>query len=66
MNENEVWIVLGWFGGNEWIESVWATKEAAEAESARLWETRTGENGPEYCAGFHKFGAELFEVKRRA
>lgn len=59
----KVWIVGGWFGDNEWIESVWATEEGATMEIARLYEDRSSENGPEYARGLHKFGAEEYEVR---
>jgi hypothetical protein len=35
-----VWIIEGWFGDIEWIESVWANEADAEAEVNRLMKAR--------------------------
>lgn len=57
-----VWIVEGWFGDQEWIEGIYATEELADAERARLWQSRSSDKGPDYAKGLHKFSAEEYDV----
>jgi hypothetical protein len=61
---DSVWIVEGWFGDIEWIEApAYATRELAEAECQRLWETRRSQHGPDYAAGLHKFAIRELDVR---
>ena len=57
-----VFMVEGWFGREEWLESIWLTDEEAQAEVNRLWETRSSPLGPEYSKRLHKFAAEQYPV----
>lgn len=66
-----VYIVLGWFGDQEWIEGEWETggpdrvwiqrayrtREEATDRSEALWETRTTESpeAPDYVQQLAKF-----------
>lgn len=59
----KVWIVQGWFGSDEWIESVHATQESAERAVALLWETRDSEQTPQMAKGVAKFGADPWTVQ---
>lgn len=66
-----VYIIAGWFGDQEWIEGEWETggpdrvwilrafrsREAANARSEELWETRTSQSpdAPDYAQKLMKF-----------
>jgi hypothetical protein len=54
-----VYLVFGWFGDQEWVESIFATEEAAEREVERLYSVRpkTGESS------LNKYAVEEWEVK---
>ena len=60
---NSVWIVVGWFGDQEWIEGVYRDESSADTEVTRLWETRASDKGPEYSKGLHKFGCEEYPLR---
>lgn len=58
-----VWIVVGWFGDNEWYEPyAYLHQDEAQAACDELWKTRASENGPAYACGLHKFSVEEFPV----
>lgn len=64
----KVWIVTGWFGSDEWIESVHATENSASAACAELWTTRHSEHEPDYIKeykprGLSKFGYDEYELQ---
>ena len=54
----EVYLVVGWFGDQEWLEGVYATEELASAVCNTLWKTRTSEQGPAYAQRLHKFAVQ--------
>jgi len=58
-----VFVVVGWFGDQEWIEGIYTTKESAETVCDKMWEHRESEIGPPESRGVHKFAVEPFEVK---
>lgn len=58
-----VWIVYGLFGSDEWIESVHATEEGAEAAVARLWVSRSSDRTPEHAKRVAKFDVEAWTVQ---
>jgi hypothetical protein len=60
-----VYVIEGWFGDQEWIEAVYATKEAADAKTAELWKTRESEHPGkpvEHARGLHKFAVVTHKV----
>lgn len=64
----KVWIVVGWFGSDEWIESVHATEESASVAASVLWAHRHSDKEPEYLKGYGpvglcKFGYEEYELQ---
>lgn len=66
----KVWIVTGWFGSEEWIESVHATEDGASDATAVLWSHRHSDKEPEYLKGYgvgavglSKFGYEEYELQ---
>lgn len=62
---DRVYMVVGWFGSDEWNEKCFANKEEADAYCAKLWETRESplESKPsEYAKGLHKFDVIEYEV----
>lgn len=65
-----VYVIEGWFGSDEWIESIWLDETEAAAEVGRLSQTRRSErfpntayNYPDKESGLCKFGYDEFEVK---
>lgn len=58
-----VWIVTGWFGALEWIESVHATEEVADAACALLAEDGTSAFTPAVARGIARFRADEWEVE---
>lgn len=64
---DKVYIIEGWFGSDEWVESVWADRDEAIAEEQRLWVSRTSEHSgkpADHAKGLHKFAAVEHEVRR--
>lgn len=59
----KVYLVLGWFGDQEWVEGIYASKSDAEAEVARLWTTRSSDKGPSYARGLHKFSYDEYDLR---
>lgn len=57
----KVYAVVGWFGDNEWVESVWATEDAAAAEVARIKDDRAVVTSD--YSYLHKFAIEEWEVR---
>ncbi len=58
----KVFIVVGWFGDQEWVEEVCATQEKAEERISELLVTRSSDKGPVWANGLHKFGFEEWAV----
>lgn len=61
----QVYIVEGYFGSDEWIESVWSTEAAADLEMQRLWLDRKSDKlaPDDYKQGLCKFDITTHEVR---
>ena len=57
-----VYVVEGWFGDQEWIEEIHATKAGAEGRVDVLWETRRSAKAPEYAQGVCKFAVHEYAL----
>jgi hypothetical protein len=60
-----VHVVTGWFGAEEWIESIWLDEPKAQAEASRLWIERRSDKlaADDYRQGVCKFGVEPHPVR---
>ena len=57
-----VYILMGWFGDQEWIEGVYLDVEKAQKQSEKLWETRSSDLTPDNLKGVAKFGIDGYKV----
>lgn len=60
----KVYVIDGWFGDVNWIESIYADETKAEDRVDALWVERRSKVLPEdhYCQGLCKFGTSEHEV----
>ena len=59
----KVYVVTGYFGSDEWIESIWLNEEKATEEMLVLWAERKSPVGPSYAQGVMKFGVDEYDVR---